>query len=199
MNKFIVFLILILGVNTIYAQNMFGIHRVNTKAGTVVDAPRIDSKHYKIQLPKFKQDVDIRLFFHEYVDGEYKENDLGNTMYFPTPKERAFIMDFVPEMQYSGNFKLYMFYPGVIRYCYMFPEENRYLKFIPYATTKALLSTPINILLVYEDDEDGKMEQLVNKYTVDGTLQTNTNTDRKLRSMLKHYSIFYYIIDERKK
>lgn len=81
----------------------------------------------------------------------------------------------------------------------MFPEENRYLKFIPYATTKALLSTPINILLVYEDDEDGKMEQLVNKYTVDGTLQTNTNTDRKLRSMLKHYSIFYYIIDERKK
>lgn len=199
MNKLIVFFIYVLGVNAIYAQNTFGIRRVNTKVGTVVDAPRIDSKHYKIQLPELKQDVDIKLLFHEYVDGAYKEGNLNNTMHFTIPKEHLFVMDFVPELQPSGAFKLYIFYPGVTRYCYMFPDKNKTLKFAPYATAKTSFNESLNMLLIYEDNEDGEIERLVNKYIVDGVLNIDLNSDKRLRSMLKRYSVFYYIIDDKKK
>lgn len=202
MNKFIAILVFALGVNvTMYAQNssMFGIRKVNTKAGAVVDAPRLNSKHYKIQTSKLLNDVDLTLFFHEYVDGKYKENDLGRAMSTSIPKEHTFNLDFVPELQPNGTFKLYVFYPGVTRYYYMFPEENKNLKFVLYPTTETLLKKPLNVLLVYEDDKDGSMERLVNKYIKNGALKTSSDSDKKLRSMLKRYSVLYYIIDDRKK
>lgn len=81
----------------------------------------------------------------------------------------------------------------------MFPEENKNLKFVLYPTTETLLKKPLNVLLVYEDDKDGSMERLVNKYIKNGALKTSSDSDKKLRSMLKRYSVLYYIIDDRKK
>lgn len=76
MNKFIAILVFALGVNvTMYAQNssMFGIRKVNTKAGAVVDAPRLNSKHYKIQTSKLLNDVDLTLFFMNMLMGNIKK------------------------------------------------------------------------------------------------------------------------------
>lgn len=199
MNKQIFFLIFLTGATSLYGQNLFGIRRVTTRAGTVTNVPHRDSKHYRIQLPNFNYDVDVRLFFHEYVNGNKKLDNFDNSMHITISKGNVFTMDFVPELESNGIFKLYMYYPGVTRYCYMFREHDKILKFIPYKKTDNIFDLPINVLLVYEDDKDGTMEKLVNSYSENGILKTDSKSDFKLRSQLKRYSIYYYIIDDRKK
>lgn len=203
MNKCITILLFLLTANlaTYAQQNMFGIRRVTTKAGTIVDAPRSDSKHYMIKIPKSQQDVDLMLCFHEFVDGKLKESDRIFTMQslIPIPKGGIFNLDFVPEIQSNGTFKLYLYSPGGVRCCYMFPEGNKSLKFVLYATPETVLDKSLSALLVYEDDKEGSIERLVSKYMVDGTLKANVDSDKKLRSKLKRYSLLYYTITDKSK
>lgn len=184
----------------IHAQNnIFGIRRVNTKAGTVVNAPRPDSKKYNIRIPKMQQEVDVTFVFQEYIDGKPIKSDLPHVMRTKIHKDHDFNLVFVPEIQDNGTFKLFMFRPGVIDCNYMFPMESKSLKFVLYASAKIVLNKSLNAILVYEDNEYDSMEKMVNQYIVNGYLELNSNSDKKLRSKLNRYSVFYYKINSDKK
>lgn len=196
--KYILCVILLFSVHSMSAQNNLGIRRVTTKKGTMLDILRPDSKHYKILFSKFTQDVDLRFFLQEYVDGKYISSNLPNKIQIPINKGDTFVMDFVPEIQSNGTFKLYLFCPGSTSYFYMFPNNGKCLKFISYTTTKTLYDKQIMALLVYEDNYNGEIEHFINKYTIKENSQLNLNYDKKVRSKLKRYSIFYYIIESKK-
>lgn len=197
MTKYILlFIALTTCFDMIHAQNnMFGIRRVNTKAGTVVNAPRSDSKKYNIKIPKMQQDLDVTFVFQEYADGKPIKSDLPHIIRTKIHRDHDFNLVFVPEIQKNGTFQLFIFRPGVIDCNYMFPMDNKSLKFVLYPSAKTILNKPLNTILVYEDNENDSMEKLVNKYVKDGYLEINSNLDKKLRSKLKRYSVFYYIIN----
>lgn len=197
MAKLVFFLILLLGVQNLFAQNLFGITRVTTKAGAVIDAPRPDSKHYQIRFPLSEYEVEAKAFCYEYIDGKYKQSDFDKVMHVMIPKATNFMVDFVPELQTNGAFKLYMYSPGVTRYWRMFCDANKCLKFVPYEIREMLPGKSFNALLVYEDEKDGRVERLVSKYLVNGVLKTNSKADKVLYSSLKRYSILSYTIENK--
>jgi hypothetical protein len=177
---------------------------VSTRRGAKSDVPTPSplSKVFKIRTSPFSQDVELKLYMDEYVNGKKiiltNLYNLELLLWRKYKKGNTGLWEIIPDVtDVTTKQKLHLFVnsPGVIEHREKTTVPLRYFAYNIYRNSDEKLDTPIPVLLIYEDDiQTKKNTDIIQKYVVQDSLRTDVN--EKIFSEIERYFFIYYILSK---
>ncbi|MDR1115418.1 MAG: hypothetical protein LBL33_04605 [Tannerella sp.] len=159
-----------------------GITTVSTPRGakTDVPTPSLLSKIFRIRTSPFSQDVVLKLYMEEYVNGQKVKsmNPYNLDLLFQRKYNKGDrgLWEIIPDISIKEELHLFVNTPGITVHREKKTVPLRYFAYNIYRNSDETLDIPIPVLLIYEDDYQTKDNMnVIQKYTVQDSLRTDVN------------------------
>lgn len=170
---------------------------VSTPRGAKSDVPTPSplSKIFRIRTSPFSQDVELKLFMDEYVNGKKilptNLYGLELLLWRKYNKGSTGLWELIPDVTIKQKLHLFVNSPGIIGHREKTTVPFRYFAYNIYQNYDEKLDTPIPVLLIYEDDvQTKKNTNVIQKYVVQDSLRTDVN--EKIFSEIERCFLIYY-------
>jgi hypothetical protein len=171
---------------------------VSTPRGAKTDMVPIPSplsKIFKIKTSPFSQDVELKLFMEEYVNGRKVLStslyNLDLILWIKYGKGDYGLWEIIPDVSIKQELHLFVNSPGITAHREKKTVPLRHFAYNRYQNSDEKLDTPIPVLLIYEDDSQTKDNMnVIQKYTVQDSLRTDVN--EKIFSEIERCFFIYY-------
>jgi hypothetical protein len=174
-----------------------GITTVSTPRGAKTDVPTPSplSTIFRTRTSPFSQDVVLRFYMEEYVNGQkvkpmglYNLDVLFQRKY---NKGNRGLWEIIPDISIKEELHLFVNIPGLTEHREKKTVSPRYFAYNIYRHSDEILDTPIPVLLIYEDHSQTKENMnVIQKYTVQDSLRTDVN--EKIFSEIERCFFIYY-------
>lgn len=163
--------------------------------------PAKQSERFKVKFTIDKDTAFFTLKAEKFRYGKHIDDPLygERITYWPDLcKEDVIFFEIVPDISRHNQLILFTYFPVMTSFKFMNCPEDKYFKYKLFKRSTDKIMNKGALLLIYVDDKNNKVENLVNRYSKNNLITDSPDKYKKLLDNIELYMLVHYTIEYKK-